>query len=156
VHTGFELSKWAKHTFEIDWPPAVLKDPSIAHASGNSDTHSAWHREMDMWKFLLILGVVALAITSGFLTTGTPTQIHAASSSRSTQIIHGRDAGVFSISSASYFLTHPSAAAFRLRTWFATIRPRPSSMLILGVGLLLLGALLRRRQDRLGDLVQEK
>ena len=109
-----------------------------------------------MWKFLLMLGVIALAITSGFLTTGIPVEIHAASASSSAQIIHGRDAGAFSISSASYFLAHPRAAAFRLRTWFATISPRPSSMLILGVGLLLLGALLRRRQDRLGDLVRGK
>ena len=110
-----------------------------------------------MWKFLLILGVIALAITSGFLATEVPAEIHAASStSSSAQVIHERDAGAFWISSASYFLAHPSAAAFRLRTWFATVSPRPSAMLIVGIGLLLLGALLRRRQNRLGDLVREK
>jgi len=110
-----------------------------------------------MWKFLLILGVIALAITSGFLMTGTQAEIRAASSaSGPAQVAHGNHAGVSLMSATSYFLAHPGAAALRLRTWFATITPSPSSMLLLGGGLLLLGAFLRRRQNRPEDLAREK
>jgi len=109
-----------------------------------------------MWKFLLILGVIALAITSGFLTTRTQAGIHAANSAASSaQVTPGGHPSSF-LMSASYFFAHPSAAALRLRAWFATITPTPSSMLILGAGLVLLGAFLRRRQNRPGDLVREK
>jgi len=108
-----------------------------------------------MWKFLLILGVIALAITSGFLMTGTQAEVRAASSASGlAQVAHGSHASL--MSSTSYFLAHPGAAALRLRTWFATITPSPSSMLLLGGGLLLLGAFLRRRQNRPEDLAREK
>jgi hypothetical protein len=110
-----------------------------------------------MWKSLLILGVIALAITSGFLITGTQAGLNAGSSTPgSAQVGNRSHAGAFFISSANYFLAHPSAATLRLRTWFATITPSPISLLILGGGLLLLGAFLRRRQNRPGDLAREK
>jgi hypothetical protein len=107
-----------------------------------------------MWKFLLIIGVIALAIASGFLTTGTQAGIPAANSS-SAQVAPGSHPSSL-LMSASYFLAHPGAAALRVRTWFATITPSPRSLLVLGAGLLLIGAFLRRRQNRPGDLVQEK
>jgi len=110
-----------------------------------------------MWKFLLILGVIALAITSGFLMNGSQAEIRAASSATGpAQVAHGNHAGASLMSSASYSLAHPSAAALRLRMWFTTISPSPSSMLLLGGSLLLLGAFLRRRQNRPEDLVRGK
>jgi hypothetical protein len=108
-----------------------------------------------MWKFMLILGVIPLAITAGFLTTGTQAGINAGSSaSGSSQDTHGSHPGAFLMSSASYFLVHSSAATSRLHTWFTTIIPSPRSTMLLDGCLLLFGAFLRRRPNRPADLVR--
>jgi hypothetical protein len=110
-----------------------------------------------MWKFLLILGAIALVIAPSFLTARTQAKIQAGSPAfGSAQVAHGSLAGAFLRSTASYFVAQSSASTSSFHEWFATIIPSPISMLLLGGCLVLFGAFLRRRQKRSGDLVREK
>jgi hypothetical protein len=102
------------------------------------------------WKFMLLLAVFALAITFGFITTRAQAEINPGSStSGSAYFTPGSNLGAFLMSTARYFLADTKAIALRLSVWFATDTPSPSSMLFLGGGFLLFGALLRRRPSTL-------
>jgi hypothetical protein len=99
-----------------------------------------------MWKFMLLLAVLVLAIMFGFITTKAQAEINLGSSASSfAHVTSGSNLGAFLMSTARYFLADSKAIALRLSAWFATDTPSPSSMLFLGGGLLLFGAFLRRR-----------